>query len=137
MLLLTHECSFVFRANYVKVDAEEAGESTGWHRMGSNSDHFWVIYNMRQLFRLAEWLSASQVGYFCTMLVTPFSLSGEEVEFPELRSAGNSTKLYTTYVTECSVIKHGGNMPFQNACIHLPDYTVSQLKKEQSKLSYM
>jgi hypothetical protein len=29
MLLLTHECSFVFRANYVKVDAEEAGESTG------------------------------------------------------------------------------------------------------------
>ena len=26
MLLLTHECSFVYRENYVKLDAEEAGE---------------------------------------------------------------------------------------------------------------
>jgi len=50
------------------------------------------------------------------MLVTPFFLSEEEVECPELRSAGYSTTPCTTYVTERSVIKDGGNKSLQKAC---------------------
>jgi len=137
VLLLTHECSFVCRENYVQVDAEEAGERADWHRIGSNSGHFWVIYNTWQIFRLTEWLSASQVGYFSMILVTSFSLSEEEFECPELRSADYSTTLCTTYVTERSAIKDGGNNSLQNACTHLPDCTVSQSRKQQSKLSYL
>ena len=71
------------------------------------------------------------------MLVTTFSLSEEEVECPELRSAGYSTTLCTTYVTERSVIKDGGNKSLQNACIHLPESKVSYPRKEQSELSYL
>jgi len=68
------------------------------------------------------------------MLVTPFSLSEEEVECPGLRSSGYSTTLWTTCVTERSVIKDGGNKFLQNVCIHLPDCTVSHPRKEQPKL---
>jgi hypothetical protein len=71
------------------------------------------------------------------MLVTTFSLSEEEVECPELRSAGYSSTPSTTYVTERSVTKDGGNMSLQKACILLPDCTVSQPGKEQSKLYYL
>lgn len=59
-----------------------------------------------------------------------FSLSEEEVECPELRSAGYSTAPCTMHVTEHSVIKDGGNKSLKKACILLPDCTVSQPGKE-------
>jgi hypothetical protein len=69
----------------------------------------------------------------CQLLYDAFPLSEEEGECPDLRTAGYATTLRATYVTECSVIKYGGNKSLQNACIHLPDCTVSQPRKEQSK----
>jgi len=47
------------------------------------------------------------------MIVTPLPLS-EEVECPQLRSAGSSATLPTTYVTEPSIKKDGGNKSLQS-----------------------
>jgi len=119
------------RENYVKVDDEETGDSADWHRTGSNSGHFGIIYNTWQLFRLTEWLSASQVGYFSMMLVTPFHLflcqkrklnvQSYDLQAIQLRYVPRTLQSVQSLKTEATSLSKTLVFTSQNPRCHSPD----------------